>query len=190
MPALAASTAPSTEGCSGTSSARRVGRAATSLTKASNSSRWRRRCLVMRTRCLSARVRPSCKALKRPRLPAMPKDMKRSSPRYFCHCRMPTRFLLRSSSNMARRRAKRRSGSSRVPARESRIHPRISLRVAQEPSPRRSFFSDMGSLRLPSLGPGGANTLSALLRMVARTQSRSDSSPCTRLMKSSMKTST
>ena len=147
MPGLAASTAPRIVGSSGTISAIRVGRDARSRARCSKLSRWDRTCLSMRTRFPSEWVSPCCKALKRPALPGTAMDMWRSSPKIRCHCFTLIRFLPRRPSKMASRRALLCSGSSRVRAIVSRIQPSRIFRVAQAPSPLRSFLTDVGSFR-------------------------------------------
>ena len=100
---------------------------------------------LMRTRWGSACLRPSWRAPNSPALPWMPMDMNRSSPRYFCQCRVLTRFFPRRASKMECKRCCQWAGSLRVPWAVSMTHPRTSLRVTQDPSPLSSFLTEAAS---------------------------------------------
>lgn len=168
IPALAASTAWRTVGSSGTSSAMRVGRRQRSCARRSKSSIWARMWRLMRTLPSPASLRPSWRAPNSPALPGIPTDIKRSSPSTFCHFLTLIRFFPRSMSKMSWRRCFLWSGSSRVPRMVSMIQPRMSFRVAHEPSPLRSFLTEAASLRRSSPSRGLSSTMSIAWRMLRR----------------------
>jgi hypothetical protein len=144
---------------------------------------------VTRMRCLSACLSPNWRALNNPRPPGMAKTMERSSPRNLCHNLTPIRRFPRSSSKMSNNRVARRGGRVMVLSTVSMIHPKTSLIVDHEPSPLRSFLTEIGSSRVESFASGGFHTPSTMChsrRLIVR---RRLLLPWATPMKSSTKTS-
>ena len=106
---------------------------------------WRRRLLFMRMRLSGALLRASWSALKREADPGMAVETKRSFPRMLCQALRETRLVLLRLVKIVARVSLRCGGSSRVCRRVSMIHPSMTFRVPQLPSPLSSFFKEMAS---------------------------------------------
>lgn len=178
IPEAEASWGPTAMGWSGTSSASSVGRAARVLAKYSKSSSWSRIAGVILIRYLSVWRKPSWRRENKPRLPGIPMDMLRSSPRTLCHSLRRTRVFPRSSSNSAWRRLMRWAGSCKVCWTVSISHPRTTLRVHKYASPCKSFLRDGTCLRTGgSSASRGRNMPSMTWRSVRSRRSRAAALP-------------
>jgi hypothetical protein len=182
MPDAAASEAPMAPGAVSIISRRRVGRACRSRTSQRRSSRKSCICGESRTRRLVSWRSVSWNRLNRPRRPGRARTMLRSSPTICCQRRVAIRVFDRgSSSKMEMRRSRRRGGSWRVLSTELITHPRRVLVVCQEPSPLRSFFTEIGSCRESgSLGSSGRKMASIDSNKMRRTRCWRRAPPWTR----------
>ena len=147
------SVVPIRAGSSGTISARWVGRAQRSATRASKVWRWCRTFAVTRIRPSEARFSASCRADSKPRLPGTPRVMNRNFPRALRHLRSETRLRPRRLSKRSTSSSFRCGGSSKVWRMKSKVQPTITLRVCQLLSPFRSFLRETASF-LSSPGSG------------------------------------
>ena len=147
IPALAASQAPRTLGCSGMISASRMGLDDRLWAMRSKSRMYAWMCGVSLMRPFSECLRPCCRALNSPEVPGMASDMKRSCPMMDSQRFWLMRFLPRTSSKMAARIAGRCSASSSVCFMVSSTQPRMTFLVVRAPSPRLSFLTEAASCR-------------------------------------------
>jgi hypothetical protein len=160
-----------------------VGHRLRSFAKYSKSSSWSFIDPIRQIRSWSWYFRPSCSILNRPRLPGIPIDMLRNSPRILCQTLVLTLLQGCTYLKISLSRCFRWGGNSRVPFKVSISQHKIFLCVSRYASPLRSFLVEGTWLRIGlSSSSTGRETLSMECNRHRRSCKRAADVPCTPMM--------